>query len=232
MELNRQTIKKMFLLICGAIAFFLALQNLKVVFGGIHTLVGMLSPFLLGGAIAFVLNVPMRAIERKLFAKSRKQNKMKRPISLVLALLMVVGILTLAGLVIVPGIKGAMTSLADQIPEAFAKLQEQVMELETYLPQMEQFLAELSVDWGSMTQKAVSMLRNWGSNLISSGSGLVGRGHQWRYHIRDCTDLLVLSAGAKGKASATGKTGVICTFARKKGRSGTGDSAADQSYVF
>ena len=174
MELNKQTIKKMFLLICGAIAFFLALQNLKVVFGGIHTLVGMLSPFLLGGAIAFVLNVPMRAIERKLFAKAGKQNKMKRPISLVLALLFVIGILTLAGLVIVPGIKGAMTSLADQIPTAFAKLQEQVMELETYLPQMEQFLAELSVDWGGMTQKAVSMLRNWGSDLISSGSGLVG----------------------------------------------------------
>ena len=130
MELNRHTMKKLFLLICGAIAFFLALQNLKMVFGGVHALVEILSPFLLGGAIAFVLNVPMRAIERKLFSGSGKQIKMGRPVSLVLALLMVIGILTLAGLVIVPGIKGAMTSLADQIPAALSSTESGIVSRE------------------------------------------------------------------------------------------------------
>jgi len=174
MEWSKQKIKSILLVVFAAVAFFLVLQNLKVVFLGIRALIGILSPFLLGGAIAFVLNVPMRAIERHLFTRNRSLWKLRRPISLVLALLLVVGILTLAGFVIVPGIKGAMTSLADQVPAAFARLQAQVMELEAYWPQMEQILAELSIDWGSMTEKAVNMLRNWGSSLISSGSGLVG----------------------------------------------------------
>ena len=142
MEWSKQKIKSILLVVLAAVTLFLALQNLKAVFWGIRGLLGILSPFLLGGAIAFVLNVPMRGIERNLFAKAKHLQKLRRPISLVLALLVVVGILTMAGFVIVPGIKGAMTSLADQVPDAFARLQAQVMELEAYLPQMEQILAD------------------------------------------------------------------------------------------
>jgi len=174
MELNRQTMKKLFLLICGGIAFFVSLQNLRVVFWGFRSLIGILSPFLLGSAIAFVLNVPMRAIERHVFSEKTRMKKLRRPLALVLTLLAVVGVLTLAGLVIGPGIKNAVMSLADQLPSALARLQEQFMELEVYLPQLEAFATEMSIDWNELSQKAVELLQTWGGSLISSGSGLVG----------------------------------------------------------
>ena len=64
MEWNKQSIKGLLLVVCGGVAFYCVLQNLDVVWGAARRIFGILSPFLLGGALAFVLNVPMRAIER------------------------------------------------------------------------------------------------------------------------------------------------------------------------
>ena len=79
MEWNRQNIKGLLLVVCGGVAFYCALQNLDVVWGAVRALLGILAPFLLGGALAFILNVPMRAIERHLFPSSRKGAKLRRP---------------------------------------------------------------------------------------------------------------------------------------------------------
>ena len=63
MELNRDNMKK----IRGLIVFAVVVVVLGLHWGKVLILAGacvsMISPFLLGGAIAFVLNVPMRAIE-------------------------------------------------------------------------------------------------------------------------------------------------------------------------
>lgn len=175
MEWNKQTIRSLLLVVCGGATFYAALQNLSAVFLGLRWLLGILSPFLLGGTIAFILNVPMRAIERRLFPQNRRAGKLRRPLALVLTLLALIGVLTLAALVIGPGIKDAVMTLAEQIPGAAERLWEKLLELEAYLPQLEALLAEVAVeDWRSLSQKAVEMLRSWGGRLLSSGSGLVG----------------------------------------------------------
>ena len=62
MDWNRNQIKQRLLVVCGGVAFFCALQNLPAVAGALGWVLGTLSPFLVGGAVAFILNVPMRAI--------------------------------------------------------------------------------------------------------------------------------------------------------------------------
>ena len=64
MEFNKQTVKALLGVVCGGIAFAAALLHLDVVAGAAGWLLGILSPLLLGCAIAFILNVPMRALER------------------------------------------------------------------------------------------------------------------------------------------------------------------------
>ena len=78
--------KYLLAVVCGGVAFYCALQNLGTVFTALGWLLGVLWPFLLGGAIAFILNVPMRAIERQLFPKKRRLNRLRRPLALVLTL--------------------------------------------------------------------------------------------------------------------------------------------------
>ena len=54
MEFNKSNIKGLLLVICGGVAFYCALQNLGAVAGAVRWLLGILSPFLLGSAIAFI----------------------------------------------------------------------------------------------------------------------------------------------------------------------------------
>ena len=54
-------------LILFAVLLYVGLQNLDVVVGFLMNLVGLFFPFIVGGAIAFVLHVPMKFFERNLF---------------------------------------------------------------------------------------------------------------------------------------------------------------------
>ena len=173
-EWDKRTLR-LLLVLCGGAAFYAALQNLNAVIGGFRWLAGILSPFLLGGAIAFVLNVPMRTIESRLFPQNRRADAVRRPLALILTLLALVGVLTLAALVIGPGIKEAIMVLAEQIPGAAERLWAKLTELEAYLPQLEALLEDLALeDWRALSRKAVELLQNWGGKLLSSGGGLVG----------------------------------------------------------
>lgn len=174
MEWNKQTIKGLLAVVCGGVAFYWVLQNLWALGGAVGWLLGILAPFLLGGAIAFILNVPMRAIERNLMPRAKSAARFRRPMALVLALVGVLGVLALASWVIGPGIAEAVMSIVNQIPLAAKRLQEQLLELEEYLPQLEAIIAELDINWGELSKKAIDLAQDWGSGLLSSGSGFIG----------------------------------------------------------
>ena len=178
MEWNKQNIKGLLLVVCGGVAFYCALQNLDVVWGAVRGLLGILAPFLLGGALAFVLNVPMRAIERHLLQNSRRGAKLRRPLALVLTLLAVLGVLALASLVIGPGIADAVMSIIREIPAAFDRLQKQLNglaeSLTAYLPMIQEWLAGVNIDWESLSRRVLEYAQALGSGIVSSGGGFIG----------------------------------------------------------
>ena len=172
MDWNRDQIKQRLLVVCGGVAFFCALQNLPAVAGTLRWALGVLSPFLVGGAVAFVLNVPMRAIEAVL-PQGPRWKTLRRPLALILTLAAMTGVITLAACVISPGIGDAVRSITGQLPAAIQRMQEQLAELETWLPQLETLAADLEFDWKALTEKAVSLVRDWGGGLVSSGGVLM-----------------------------------------------------------
>ena len=178
MEWNKQNIKGLLLVVCGGVAFYCALQNLDVVWGAVRGLLGILAPFLLGGALAFVLNVPMRAIERHLLQNSRRGAKLRRPLALVLTLLAVLGVLALASLVIGPGIADAVMSIIREIPAAFDRLQKQLNglaeSLAAYLPMIQEWLAEANINWEGLSRKVLEYAQAVGTGIVSSGGGFIG----------------------------------------------------------
>ena len=178
MEWNKQSIKSLLLVVCGGVAFYCALQNLDVVWGAVRGLLGILAPFLLGGALAFILNVPMRAIERHLLKNSRRGARLRRPLALVLTLLAVLGVLALASLVIGPGIADAVMSIIREIPAAFDRLQKQLNglaeSLAAYLPMIQEWLAGVNIDWESLSRRVLEYAQALGSGIVSSGGGFIG----------------------------------------------------------
>ena len=74
-----------------------ALWKFNVVLDVLKAIWGIVFPFVLGGAIAFVTNVPMSFLEKKIFGRAKKENKivekLARPISLFLTIVFAVGVI-------------------------------------------------------------------------------------------------------------------------------------------
>ena len=174
MNLNKETAKNLLLVLCGAAAFYAAVENLSVVWDAVKAAVGVIWPFLLGGSIAFVLNVPMRAIERHVFPKERQMDRLRRPLALIGALLAVIGVLVIAMWVIVPGVKEAILSAASQLPDAVDRLFAKLQGLEVYLPEIGALLTELQLDWRGIAESLMTTAKDWVGGLASSGGVMIG----------------------------------------------------------
>ena len=70
MDLNKKSMKKIRELIVFTAILVVALWKFDTVLEGAKNIWGILFPFVLGGAIAFVINVPMSFLEKKIFGKS------------------------------------------------------------------------------------------------------------------------------------------------------------------
>ena len=173
MEWNRQSIRGLLAVVCGGVILYVALHHLGAVIGALRVLLDVLTPFLLGGAVAFVLNVPMRAIERQM-PSGGAMKRVRRPLALVMTLVCVALVLLFASQIIGPGIAEALSSIAVQIPGAVDRLHGWLLEMEGYLPQLEAWIMELELDWASLSEKLVTMAQNWGKRLVSSGGELIG----------------------------------------------------------
>ena len=69
MNLSKENMKKIILLMTFAALLVLIAFKMEVVITALGVFIDILNPFILGGAIAFVINVPMTSIENKFFPK-------------------------------------------------------------------------------------------------------------------------------------------------------------------
>ena len=95
MDISKISVKKIRELIVFTALLVVALWKFDVVLDVLKAIWGIIFPFVLGGAIAFVTNVPMSFLENKIFGKVKKENKiivkLARPISLLLTIVLDTG---------------------------------------------------------------------------------------------------------------------------------------------
>lgn len=98
------------------------LFNGKSIGNALSTFMAIISPFIIGAALAFVLNMPMNFIENKLLKKWTSKPGLKRAISLLISLVIVSVILTFVVTLIIPNFLEAIKSLIQGIPVLVEKL--------------------------------------------------------------------------------------------------------------
>ncbi len=172
MDLDRTTLKRWMLLITFTVLLLTAVQRLDVVLGVCRSLLDILSPLLTGAAFAFIFNVPMSFLERKLFPPSPKRNgrraKYVRPLSLLLTLVLIILVLMLLLLVIIPDLAASIVGLGATISDGINRTVQWAEEQFANNPQITEFLQELSVDWERLLNAVVDFLRNDVGDMISS----------------------------------------------------------------
>ena len=121
MELNKHNVKILLFIIVVSIIAFVGLQNISLIISAIKLLLGLLSPLLIGLCIAFILNVLMKVIEERLFFILNKKNhplwnKSRRPISLILTIGIIAGVIFVLMFQIVPEFKQTFILLKENPP--------------------------------------------------------------------------------------------------------------------
>lgn len=171
MEISRQTKKHLMQVIAFAILLYCAIEHLDVVIGTLRFVLGIAMPFLSGGVIAFILNVPMKKIEKHLFTKNKKMDKFRRPLAYVLTLVCLIGVLALALVVVIPELGNTITMLAEQIPIAAKGAQQWITEIPEKWPALAPAIEELNIDWSAISASAVQFVQSVASGVVSSGVG-------------------------------------------------------------
>lgn len=154
-----------------AILLYCGIEHFDVVIEAVRFVLGIIMPFLIGGAIAFIFNVPMKKIEKHLFPKNKKLAKLRRPAAYFLTLLAVIGVIVLALVVVIPELGNTISMLMAQIPVAFDTAAEWINDMLKEYPALEPAVEELNIDWASVSSSVVTFLQSVGSGLVSSGVG-------------------------------------------------------------
>ncbi len=171
MELNKSNIKKILGIITFTVLLYVGIQRLDVVWSFLAAAFNLAFPFLLGAAIAFVLNVLMRALEQRLFDRTSKKKlawKLKRPISLLLTLLIVFGVIFLVVFLVVPEIIKTADNVRLSMPGFFTQIETNYMALIDQYPFLEDYLRLDTLDWKEIVNNIYGFIMNSGADMLHS----------------------------------------------------------------
>ena len=173
MEFSRGKIRQIRHLMILAALLILALIYSEKVFMGVAFLFGITSPFLVGGAMAFVLNIPMRGFEEKVFGrwKGRAAAKFKRPLCLVLSIVVLAVILAVVVGTVVPQVVATASEVGKKIPAFMERVVEELDRLVRDYPELTSRIDELElteINWDSTLGGIIDFLKNGAGDVLNS----------------------------------------------------------------
>ena len=218
MQLNKQTFRKLLLLVGFGVLLNFAVQHLDTLDGAFSWVFAVVEPFVLGGVLAFILNVPMRAVERFLFPDKKPsvietvlikegelQDKagemlrqsipggkqpllqkkkrfdtarIKRPVSLIVTLLLVAAVVALVFGIVLPELVRTGTNLVVSLPDyfdtAYLWVNKTLEDNPTLLAYVNDLVSQL--DWEALSSRMLDFLQESEliQNIFGTASSLVG----------------------------------------------------------
>lgn len=152
--------------------FFWIINHMGQFLDLISNIAHLIMPFIVGACIAFILNVPMKTLENRLYCKEKmkKFRRFRRVTAFFITFILVVVIITLALFVIIPEVVNTGGQLMKQIPTATDKL---VAFLEKTGRQYPDVTNQI-VDWISNFKFDINSLFDMGvTDLLTSGIAAV-----------------------------------------------------------
>lgn len=148
-------------------AIVLGLMYFDSILKFLRSVWNVILPLLLGIGIAYVLNIVMKSVEKRF-------PRMRRAISIMLSLLLILGILTIMCLIVIPQFTDACSIIKVMIPRYFNLAKVWVLDNQDKLPAIAEQIAELQINWESIFQKIVAFATNSTGTLLSTTISLIG----------------------------------------------------------
>ena len=178
-DFSKLSMKKIRELIVFTALIVVALWKFDVVLGVIRAIWGIIFPFVLGGAIAFVINVPMSFLEKKLFGKAKEKGskaagKLARPVSLLLTIVLVVGVIALVMFGLIPQLTETIGSLMNSIADFIPQMQSWVREFTHNNREIMDLVNQMEFNPNKAIQWGMSILGNGAGNFMNTTMTAVG----------------------------------------------------------
>ena len=173
MKLDKDNIKKIRGLILFTIFVLVVLWNYELVFDALGFLGSVILPFAVGGAFAFLVNIPMSFFERKLFGKGKKAEKkwalkLARPVSLIITLIVIFGIIAIVMLVVIPELGRTVLNLGKTIQEFIPEVQAWAINLFRDNEQIVKRISSINFKWDQLLDGAMEFLKNGAGSVLGS----------------------------------------------------------------
>ena len=166
------------------IGFLICALLVKVIFqfsnvwGAVKVLFGVLSPFVVGTILAYLINPMFKFFDYTLFRKwlhMTKRRKLRKTLSLLLAYIIVFGLITALIYIIVPQFVLSIKSLVGTIGTFSVTVQGWIDSIQEHFKTLN--LTFLTDNITTIVPKLMSKLQEWGegllSGLVSTGVGVI-----------------------------------------------------------
>lgn len=178
MKFDRKLFNMLLQLAAVLLLLWWLLSNISVVLGFVGGVFKILSPFILGLCIAFVINIIMRSLEKgwcKVKVGKKAENiwhKLKRPVCIILSFIIVFGVICAIVFIVVPEFSQTIGSLMEKAPQYSSKLQGWWNELMVLGEKYALDLPNMNFDLQKIVDMGMGLLTGGGKLVINTTIGL------------------------------------------------------------
>ena len=150
--------------------FILAVINWSYLVQTVTMIWSVIFPLILGGMIAFVLNLLMTWIEKYLYpnAKNKYLKASRRPVAIILAILVVCLVIAATVVIVSPQLASAIMTLIEVVPETIENLTNWFNNQDALVPLVNDLANKANIDWNSIFTNVASGINNVASSLATT----------------------------------------------------------------
>lgn len=162
--------RKILRILLIAILFYWALHNISGILTFLGHVLELLVPFLIGIGVVVVVNIPMTFFERKVV--KLKKPGLRRALSLVLSLIIMIGVVGLVLFIVIPELGSAIGSLIETLPAFLEGAMAYMMGILQRLPNADVLIERAELNWETLSTTLVGFITGASSAIMNSGVGI------------------------------------------------------------
>ncbi len=148
------------------ILIYLGMRHIGNIAQAVYFVGGLIKPMLIGGILALILNVPMSVIEHRLRAGGKRIRHI-RGLSIVLALILVLGIFVGVAVLVIPELINALALIVQIISGSLDQLASLESNAQIMASPLGQYLAGINIDWLALKEQLETFIKSYSGSFVN-----------------------------------------------------------------
>jgi len=165
MKEKKQALQTVLFIITFTVLLVYLVNHTGVIVYFFGRLISLIMPFIIGCAIAFIINLPMRSIENSLFKKPEGAlYKHKRTISMLFSYILVFAVVFLVIFKVMPEVRDTIIAIGEKFPGFLEKTKSWLVKYTEKYPEITAEIMNIEIDW----DEVVGVFSDKGGTILST----------------------------------------------------------------